>query len=72
MPGVGRDHKVPISNNMDSDVPLVPSQGQVVPRTNKISHVEVQAISVDWNIERISKWKSTVGKLVPYPKNLDN
>ena len=72
MPGVIRDHKVPISDNLDSDVPLVPNWGQVLPRTNKIPHVEVQAICVEWNIERISKQKSTVGKLVPKPKNPDN
>ena len=47
MPGVGLDYKVPVSNNLDSDVPLVPSQGQEVPRTNEIPYVEVQAIFID-------------------------
>ena len=64
MPGVGRDYKVPVTDTLDSDVPLVPSRGHVVPRTNKIPHVEVQAVCIDWNIEIISKWKSTVGNLV--------
>ena len=72
MPGVRRDYKVPISNNMDSDVPLVSSQGQVVPRTKKIPYVEVQAIFTDWNIERTRKWKSTVGKLAPIAESLDD
>ena len=72
MTGVGRDHKVPIFDNLDSDVPLVPSRGQAVPRTKNIPHVEVQTIHAEWNIERISKWKSTVGKLVPKPENPDD
>ena len=47
MPGVRRDYKVPIFDDMDSDVPLVPNQGQAVPRADKIPHVEVQAICAD-------------------------
>ena len=57
---------------MDSDVTLVPSRGQTVPRTTQIPHVEVQAICAEWNIKRISKWKSIVGKLVPTPENPDD
>ena len=72
MAGVGQDHKVPISDNLDSDVPLVPNWGQVVPRTNKIPHVEVQAICAEWNSKGISKRKSTIGKLVPKLENPDD
>ena len=53
---VDQNYRVPISDNLDSDVPLVPSRGQTVPRTTQIPHVEVQAICAEWNIERISKW----------------
>ena len=56
MLGVGQNYKVPISDTLDSDVPLVPSWGQTVPRTTQIPRVEVQAICAEWNIERISKW----------------
>ena len=72
MLGVRRHYKVPVSNNLDIDVPLVPSQGQVVPRTNEIPYVEVQAICVDWNIERTGKWKSTIGKLAPIAESSDD
>ena len=30
---VGRDYKVPIIDTLDSNLPLVPSQGQAIPRT---------------------------------------
>ena len=72
MPGVERNYKVPVSDNMDCDVPLVPSRGQAVPRTNKIPYVEVQTIRANWNTERNGKWKSTVGKLAPTTESLDN
>ena len=72
MPGVRRDYKVPISNSMDSDVPLVPSRGQAVPRAEKNTHVEVQAIYTDWNTKITSKWKGTIGKLARTPKNPDD
>ena len=72
MPGFGWDYKVPISNNLYSDVQLVPSQRQAVPRTKKIPYVEVQAICTDWNIERTGKWKSTVGKLAPTAESSDD
>ena len=69
MPRVRRDYKVPIPDNMDSNVLLVPNRGQVVPRTHKIPYVEVQTIFLDWNTEGTRKWQSTVGKLVPTAKN---
>ena len=72
MSGVGRNYKVPISGTLDNDVPLVPSRGQIVPRTTKIPHVEVQAICVEWNNEGFSKRKINVGKMVPKLKNPDN
>ena len=56
MLGVSRDYKVPISNSMDSTVPLMSSRGQVVPGTTQVPHVEVQAIFTEWNTERIGKW----------------
>ena len=56
MPEVGRDYKVPISDSMDSNVPLVSSQGQAVPGTTQVPHVEVQAIFTEWITERIRKW----------------
>ena len=59
------DYKVPIPYNMDSNVLLVPSPGQSVPRTHKIPYVEVQTIFPGWNIEGTGKWKSAIGKLVP-------
>ena len=72
MPGIRQDYKVLVSNNLDSDVPLMPSWGQAVPRTKKIPYVEVQAICADWNIERTGKWKSTVGKLAPTAESSDD
>ena len=55
MSGVSRDYKVPISDTLDRNVPLVSSQRQEVPRTTQVPHVEVQAIFMKWNIERIGK-----------------
>ena len=72
MLGVGRNYKVPISDTLDSNVPLVPSQGQIVPRTTQIPHVEVQAICIEWNNEGLRKRKFIVGKLVPKLKNPEN
>ena len=72
MSGVGRDYKVPIPDTLDNNVPLVPSRGQEVPRTTQVLHVEVQSIFTEWNIERIGKWKSNGGKLVPKLETLDN
>ena len=72
MLGVGRDYKVAIPYNMDSNVLLVPGQGQAIPRTHKIPYVEVQTICPDWNTEGTGKWKSTVGKLVPIAQTSDN
>ena len=65
MLGVGRDYKVLVPNNMDSNVLLVPCWGQAVPRTHKIPYVEIQAIRPDWNTEGTDKWQSAIGKLVP-------
>ena len=56
MPGVGRDYKVPISDSMDSNVSLVSNQGQAILGTTQVLHVEVQAIFIEWNTERIGKW----------------
>ena len=56
MSGIDRYYKVPIPDTLDSNVPLVPSWGQAVPRTTQVPHVEVQAIFTEWNIERIGKW----------------
>ena len=72
MPGFGWDYKVPMSDSVDSNVPLVSSWGQAVPGTTQVPHVEVQTIFIEWNPERICKWQSNVAKLVPKPKTPDN
>ena len=72
MPVVGRDYKVPVPDNMDSNVLIVPNWGQAVPRTHKIPYVEVQTIFPDWNIEGTRKRQSTIGKLVPTAQTSDN
>ena len=65
-------NKVPVPDNIDSNVLLVPSRGEAVPRTHKIQYVKVQTISPDWNTEGTGKWKSTIGKLAPTAKSSGN
>ena len=43
MPGVRRNYKVPVPDNMDSHVLLVPYRGQAVPRTNKMAPKQTRA-----------------------------
>ena len=56
MSRVDQDYKVPTSDTLDSNVPLVSSWGQAVPGTTQVPHVEFQAIFIEWNTERIGKW----------------
>ena len=72
MLGVARDNKVLVPNNMDSNVLLVPSWEEAVPRTRKIPYVQVQTIFPDQNTEGTGKWQSTVRKLVRTAQNLDD
>ena len=65
MAGVRRDYKVPVPDNMDSHVLLVPYRGQAVPRTNKIPYVEIQTIRPEWNNEGAGKRQGAARKLVP-------
>ena len=56
MSRVDQDYKVPISDTLDRNVALVPSQGQAVPSTKQVPHVVVQSIFTEWNNEKIGTW----------------